>query len=707
MCGMLARARETPPPRGHRIRFVPMLAGVLLAVFAAYANHFHNSFHFDDHSAISENPYIRSLSHLPQIFTDARTSTVNPHNQIYRPLVTASLAIDHWLAGGLDTFWYHVSTFVWYLLQLALMGLLFTRIFDLARPGPRNASLALFAVAWYGLHPASAETINYIWQRGDLYATLGVVAGLLVYLRWPRHRRFGLYLAPALVGMLAKQSALMFAPLLFVYVLLFETDWGLEGSTEGWRHLRRAVLASLPAFALCLAYYLFQRALSASWDPGGVSAVQYWMTQPIVLLHYVKSFFLPTELSADTDRELVTSLVSETSVIGLAFLFLFALGAWRACRARELRPVAFGMGWFIVASVPTCVVPLAEVENDHRMFFPFVGLVPAVCWAGAVYLERRWGHRAGRTWRQFALVGGALCLLGAYGYGAHVRNSVWRTDEGLWQDVVRKSPRNGRGLMNYGLALMARGDYAGALKHFEDARFYRPNYSTLFINLGIASGEVGDDPGAEKHFRRALELAPGDAEPYYFYARWLRNKGKAAQAQAQLRKAVELNSALLAARYLLMELYSEQHDAAALRSIAEQTLARFPSDPTSARHLAMIDDPGGAAIQDLERAMAQKPTPEGLVDLSLLYEQRSRHQECIATARRALTLRPDYAEAYNNIAAANAAMARWDEAITAAERAIRLKPDFQVARNNLAHAISQKALQGAPGTKAAHAPGTP
>jgi tetratricopeptide (TPR) repeat protein len=55
-----------------------------------------------------------------------------------------------------------------------------------------------------------------------------------------------------------------------------------------------------------------------------------------------------------------------------------------------------------------------------------------------------------------------------------------------------------------------------------------------------------------------------------------------------------------------------------------------------------------------------------------------------------LQLRPNYAEAYNNIAAGYQAMGRWDEAIAAAQEAIRLKPDFQLARNNLAYASSQK-----------------
>ena len=60
-------------------------------------------------------------------------------------------------------------------------------------------------------------------------------------------------------------------------------------------------------------------------------------------------------------------------------------------------------------------------------------------------------------------------------------------------------------------------------------------------------------------------------------------------------------------------------------------------------------------------------------------------------AEEALKLRPDYAEAYNNIAAGHNAIGEWDEGIAAAERALQIKPDFAVARANLAYARAQKA----------------
>jgi tetratricopeptide (TPR) repeat protein len=681
-----------PQPRA----WVPsvLAACALLAVSAAYANHFHNSFHFDDFHTITGNPAIRSLTNVPQIFRDARTFSVLPSHQSYRPLVSASLALDYWLGGGLNPLWFHISTFAWYLLLLALLYLLFARIFNFSQPGPNTGYLALFAVAWYGLHPVNAETVNYVIQRADLYSTLGMIAGLVVYCYWQTGRKFGLYLVPVAAGALAKPIALVFPALLFLYVILCdEHQFHEESNAITWAQLRRSARTCLPALAACAILGVFEAAMTPrTFEAGSPSHIQFWLTQPIVAFHYFKSFFLPTELSADTDRQLVSNIFSETAVIGLAFLcgLVFAIRA--SVRSRELRPIAFGLLWFLIALVPTSLFPLAEAENDHRMFFPFVGLGLAVTWAIALllkhYEERRLKSPRWRT----AVATCAVALLAMYAYGTHVRNAVWRSEESLWQDVVQKSPRNGRGLMNYGLTQLSKGNTLAAYDYFQRASFLTPNYSTLEVNQGVAAGALRRDLEAEDHFRRAIALAPRDSQPYFFYGRWLHERGRIPEAISNLEKSAAFNQADLDPRYLLMLVYAEQLNWANLNRLAGEVLHMAPADPAALRYLAMARVGGDRLATAAQRAGMQ-PTPENYLGLSLQYFRAGRYDECVHAAREALRLRPGYAEAYNNIAAGYQSMGRWDDAIAAAQEAIRLKPDLQLARNNLAYALSQRNLQ--------------
>ena len=91
------------------IRLVVIFSGLLLALMATYANHFHNSFHFDDFHTITRNPAIRNLAQVPRFFADARTFSVLPTHYSYHPLVSASAALDYWLSRGLNPLWFHLS----------------------------------------------------------------------------------------------------------------------------------------------------------------------------------------------------------------------------------------------------------------------------------------------------------------------------------------------------------------------------------------------------------------------------------------------------------------------------------------------------------------------------------------------------------------------------------------------------------------------
>src|SRR6266571_2724855 len=122
---------------------------LLIALVAAYANHFHNSFHFDDAHTIENNAAIRDLRNIPQFFRDATTFSALPSNQSYRPLVSTLLAIDYSLGHGLRPFWFHLSIFMLFVTLTLLLAFVIYRLID-------NLWIAGAAAAWYGLHPANA-----------------------------------------------------------------------------------------------------------------------------------------------------------------------------------------------------------------------------------------------------------------------------------------------------------------------------------------------------------------------------------------------------------------------------------------------------------------------------------------------------------------------------------------------------------------------
>jgi len=87
-----------------------------------------------------------------------------------------------------------------------------------------------------------------------------------------------------------------------------------------------------------------------------------------------------------------------------------------------------------------------------------------------------------------------------------------------------------------------------------------------------------------------------------------------------------------------------------------------------------------------------------LLDQSLRLYNLQRYSESIDAARRALALKADYAEAYNNIGVAYAGLGLWAPAIAAVEEALRLQPNFQLAKNNLAWFMERKRSETQPPT---------
>jgi tetratricopeptide (TPR) repeat protein len=640
---------------------------LLLAICVSYANSFGNSFHLDDFHTVINNPAIRSLHNVPRFFTDATSFSVLPANQTYRPLVSASLAFDYALGHGYIPFWFHLTTFLLFVLLVWLLSRFYEILFSAIAPSSANFWLALIAAAWFGLHPAIAETVNYVIQRGDLFCTLGCIAALYLFAAHPQQRRYGLYLLPFVAALFSKPPAAVFPALLFLYICYFEHPQQASAA-----RFRSAAIAVLPAIAIDALLLWLQSAMTPkSFTPATISAADYRLTQPFVWLRYFGELWLPVHLNVDTDLNSFQHL-NAAALAGIVFVIALIAGIFVCSRRRALYPIAFGLLWFVITQLPTSLYTLSEVENDHRMFFSFAGLIPAAVWALWLLWLRATSPEQ-RIARRPLLIAAVSLALFCYACGAFARNIVWRDEESLWHDDVLKSPTNGRGLMNYGLTQMNAGRNKIALDYFERALRYTPNYPTLEINLGVnnealaEAGETSRRAEAERHFLRAIALAPGADESHAFYGRFLLQQERLDDAVTQLKTAIAFNPQTLMPRELLIDAYTQLGDTAAARTLAQQTLAIAPDD-IAAQH-ALAPDAG--------------QTSDYWINLSLTQYQRGQFAQSIASAQHALILNPKSAIAWNNVGAAQGAMHQWPDAIVSEQKAVALDPTLQIAKNNL------------------------
>ena len=337
--------------------------------------------------------------------------------------------------------------------------------------------------------------------------------------------------------------------------------------------------------------------------------------------------------------------------------------AFKCAFNRKTLPIAFGIFWFYVALVPSSsVVPLAEVMNHHRTFFPYMGLIMAVVWAGRLLVNKLTSGTPSILAKGLVAVV-LIGVFGAHAYGTYERNEVWDNDVSLWKDVTIKSPKNGRGLMNYGLTEMRAGKMESAIAYFEKAlntSYGRHPY--LYINLGIAKNSLGiitKDQAlikeAETHLKRAVQMGAGYPDCHYHYANWLSHNKRQDEAIKYLNRALELS----------------------------------PGHQQAAALLATLSVSAEDQLQKAEQEAIRLNTPEAYLELSLKYYNHGDYERCIKACDAALKLRPNYAEAYNNICSAYNKLQMFEKAVVACKKSLSIKSDYALAQGNLDWAKQQ------------------
>jgi len=90
-----------------------------------------------------------------------------------------------------------------------------------------------------------------------------------------------------------------------------------------------------------------------------------------------------------------------------------------------------------------------------------------------------------------------------------------------------------------------------------------------------------------------------------------------------------------------------------------------------------------AAVELIDRALQLKPDDaEAFNNRGVALRDLKRHEEALASYDRALQLKPDYAEALTNRGVALGDLKRYQEALVSYDRALQLKPDYAEALTN-------------------------
>jgi len=662
----------------ERLRRWSVVAALLLcaAGITVYANSFRGVFLFDDTHAIVANPHIR---HLWPIWGAAG----HPPSRL---LVNVSLAVNYAL-GEYDTRGYHAFNLAVHVAAgLLLLGVVRRTLTSRplrARFGRAALPLGLLTALIWLVHPLQTQAVTYVIQRAESMAGLFYLLTLYCAIRafGSAHRRRWYAAAAVACGCgMATKPVMVTCPLL---VLLYDRTFAAGSVREALRR-RRGLYWALTG---CWVILLVLVALSPASETAGfgmqrIRPWEYALTQPGVLLHYLRLTFLPIGLCLDYDWP-VAHDPGDFLPQGLIVALLLAGALWAVGRNR---PAGFAVGWsFLILAPTSSIMPLGDAAFEHRMYLPLAGIVALVVLSAYRLVEKAAEKLGPRSLARHGVIGLTAVLvsavIAALGWATINRNRGYHTAARMWRDVLAKRPDNARAHYGLAVAFDKQGRDDQAMLSYRRAIECNPRYADAHNNLAVLLAQRGSFLEAAEHYRQALSARPNETETRFNLALALLKLGRLEEAANHYRKGLPTDPRNAVAHNNLGVALDRlgQRDAAR----EEYALAvRLAPDYVEARgNLAAALAASGQihqAIGHYRRALEQRPrSPRVHFRLAALLTREGEHAQASRHYRRAIRLRPDWPAALNNLAwllatSPQDALRRGPEAVALAERACEL-----------------------------------
>ena len=491
---------------------------LLLCLFLllAFANALFNGFTYDDHKGIEENGFITSFGNLPRLFT--RDYFKNTPEKSYRPLVTISYFLDHWIWGN-HPLGYHLTNVILHLLSAVLFFLLTGDFLE-------NRESRFFATLLFGLHPLVCEPVNSISFREDLLAGVFVLGALKLFLlTGPRFRRLSfLHFIFALLAYFSKESAL---PLLLVILCLMIVMKKGKDEDRSWKKR----LPFLGVHLALLLFYIVIRFWVLVPEPEGKTRILGGSVfsaashSGFLFLKAWALFLFPLRLNADYVFWDIKGAVTPWGIAGWLFALFYAgelILLWR----KNKGPILFALLWILLFFLPVSNIPsLTNPFAERYLYLPLVGFA-FLAGLGYDHFKRRYEGLGFKTrWRNPRFAAGIylLCLACI----TIKRNEVWRSDQSLWQATLRREPHSIRALNGVALGYIGNVGYDQAETLLQKAISLDPLDYELRNNLAVVYIHKNRPDQAIEELEKAVFLKPDYATAHYNLARlYLYQQGK-------------------------------------------------------------------------------------------------------------------------------------------------------------------------------------
>lgn len=630
-----------------------------MIVVLAYLPSFSAPFQFDSASFIANRPAFHRFFDWPAIWE------TNPK----RFLAHLTFAFNYAVHGD-RVFGYHLWSLAAHLATGWVLAL-WLRLLVLGKKPvlkvPTPQAFVVISAAVFLLHPIQTQAVTYVWQRTAVMAALFTIMTLYHHTRYRLKGKVGdrrLAWVCCLAAMFCKEIAFV-VPLmvLLVDVTLFSHSW--HGAIKsGWPFWM--LLPIIPVlFLLNLESHVVSLRLTDSQVQH--SPWSYWGTQIALLPVYLRLLVAPFGQRLDYGIAAISSLWQPRFLLGLLTLsgMAAALGYAIRCRNKLILLLSAVVVLGLMVEMGTYFLP--DLMFEHRLYLPMLGA------SGLIGLALVHSLR-GRT----LMVAASLVVL-TYASLTFLRNRVWQSRVGLWQESLRYAPDKTRVLVNLAAAESEMGELKSALEHANQALSIDPDNPYHHSLAGLLLAKNGQLDAALAAFDRSLRLDASQPSVLNHRAGVYLQLTQLKEAQRDSLAVLALDSQNVQAHYNLgMSHYlqgrlneAEQSFSAAIQNQATHSDS-YRSRALVRQRLGRLD----LAVSDLESSLRYQPQqPKVIETLGVFDYEAARLESAIDRFGQAMAMDPQRPTPYLNRGMALMRMGQYSRAVSDLSQYLEMKPD--------------------------------
>ncbi|MEO1262278.1 MAG: tetratricopeptide repeat protein [Bacteroidota bacterium] len=546
--------------KGHSKSLYLIALGIAFFGFLLYANTLSHGYVLDDFSQIKEN-YVtkQGLEGIgTQWTTHARYGYRPGPGELYRPIPMSMFSLEWEIAPDTPALSHFINVLL-YALTGAILFLTLARIwkkYDILFP--------LLTTLFFMAHPVHVEVVANIKSRDEIVMFLMCI--LTLNFLWRNLEKENLkWLVAAyisyLIALFSKENAVTFLAIFPLFIYFFSD-----------KKLNKIIAWIAPLVVLAGVFILIRsQVIGAFGNPGEVSVLDNFIvgatdsgtklaTSFMILGKYLWTLILPHPLCSDYGyNQILLTGFGDWRVL-LSVLVWFGLGIFALMKLGKKNIWSFIILFFIInfSIFSNLIITIGTSFGDRLLY----SASPAFAMALTVLLmklfkEKMQSKNAAVNFstifqnKKIWAVAGAVLIL--YSFKTIDRNTAWKDSYTLYETDIETAPNSAKLNYHYGLELIQKGNnsstdpekrswyakakaqfqkateiysvypdafaqlglsfyreknYQEALKNYEIALEYRPQFALVHSNMGTLYNEMGDQAKAEEMYRIAVKEDP-------------------------------------------------------------------------------------------------------------------------------------------------------------------------------------------------------